>query len=57
MNLKDGYAYTLKLMPKNGLKGIPRKVLIRSICDTENLKEGDIGIPVVGIFRVADFRL
>jgi hypothetical protein len=33
------------------------KVLIRTVSDIEQLREGDVGVPVVGNFPVMDFRV
>jgi hypothetical protein len=64
-NLKNACVYDLK--PVRGGKGKKgdlssngkaiRKVLIRSISDISCLEEGDIGVPVIGNFPVADFIL
>jgi hypothetical protein len=63
-NLKDGHVYDLKPVQGKGTKDelsgngrAIRKVLIRSISDIKGLKEGDIGVPVIGNFPVADFIL
>jgi hypothetical protein len=60
-NLKEGRSYSLQ--PVKGQKGtsstlrcpVNRKVLIRTLSDISKLKSGDVGIPVVGNFPVADF--
>lgn len=61
-NLKDGHSYHLQPVKRN-ITGevstlhcdVKRKVLIRTISDIQNLNSGDVGVPVVGNFPVADF--
>ena len=60
-NIKDGVV--CDLFSVQGEKGnsstlkcaVSRKVLIRTVSDIEHLREGDVGVPVVGNFPVVDF--
>ena len=65
-NLKDGHSYHLQPVTRNTEVtrntdvstlhyDVKRKVLIRTISDIQNLESGDVGVPVVGNFPVADF--